>query len=290
MTSHPDIDTTGPDQETIAIDLREAAALQRAAAVLDAIGDKASYPIAVMEVASASQNTLIYANAETYKMLHSKQHAAKIDFEQNTQAMIGRQLWECVQQGQPQQLEEHLLVAGHDVWTQSIYTPILREPPLLPWVVISSFDISERKRREIEEIRNREIVIENQSHALAELSTPLLAISEHVVVLPLIGTVDSRRAQQIMDTLLSGISETSAQVAILDITGVSVVDTQVANAIIRAAQATRLLGAQIIITGIRPEVAQTLIGLGIDLGGITTCGTLQAGIAQSLQRSDLVLR
>jgi rsbT co-antagonist protein RsbR len=107
-----------------------------------------------------------------------------------------------------------------------------------------------------------------------------------VVVLPLIGTVDSRRAQQVMETLLEGVATSRAQVAILDITGVVVVDTQVADALVRAAQAVKLLGAQVVLTGIRPEVAQTLVGLGVDLSGIVTRSTLQSGIAFAIERGS----
>ncbi|MCG8348074.1 MAG: PAS domain S-box protein [Chloroflexales bacterium] len=153
-------------------------------------------------------------------------------------------------------------------------------------VSIAFEDITERKRAE-EALRRsllQEEVIHAQEAALAELSTPLLSISENMVVMPLIGSVDSRRAQQVLDTLLEGVAASNANVVVLDITGVSVVDTQVANALIRAAQAVRLLGAQVVLTGIRPEVAQTLVGLGVDLGGIITQSTLQSGIASAFQR------
>jgi anti-anti-sigma regulatory factor len=118
---------------------------------------------------------------------------------------------------------------------------------------------------------------------LAELSTPLLTISATTVVMPLVGAVDSRRVAQIMDTLLNGVSASRASIVILDITGVSVVDTQVADAFIRASQAVSLLGAQVVLTGIRPEVAQTLVQLGVDLRSIITRGTLQDGITYALR-------
>jgi rsbT co-antagonist protein RsbR len=123
-----------------------------------------------------------------------------------------------------------------------------------------------------------------QDVVIAELSTPLIPISDSVVVMPLIGAVDARRAQQVLETLLMGIGSTGADVAILDITGVPVVDTMVANGLIQAAMAVRLLGAQVMLTGIRPEVAQTLVGLGVDLRGIVTHSTLQSGIAAVLRR------
>jgi rsbT co-antagonist protein RsbR len=153
-------------------------------------------------------------------------------------------------------------------------------------VSIAFEDVTERKRAEAALRRSllQEEVIRAQDAALAELSTPLLSISENVVVMPLVGSVDSRRAQQVIETLLEGVAASNASVVVLDITGVSVVDTQVANALIRAAQAVRLLGAQVVLTGIRPEVAQTLVGLGVDLGGIITQSTLQSGIASAFQR------
>jgi anti-anti-sigma regulatory factor len=127
-------------------------------------------------------------------------------------------------------------------------------------------------------------IILAQEAALRELSTPLIPISERVVVMPLIGAIDTQRAHQVMETLLHGLANSRAEIAILDITGVLVVDTQVANALIAAAQAVKLLGATVLLTGIRPEVAQTLVGLGIDMRGIVTCGTLQNGIAHALGR------
>jgi PAS domain S-box-containing protein len=148
-------------------------------------------------------------------------------------------------------------------------------------------DISANKQAEEilrESLRQQEI-IHAQRLALKELSTPLIPITDHVMVMPVIGVVDSMRAQQVLETLLTGIARSQARVAILDITGVSTVDTQVANALIGAAKAVRLLGAQMVLSGIRPEVAQTLIGLQIDLGGIITCGTLQAAIAYAIRSS-----
>lgn len=129
----------------------------------------------------------------------------------------------------------------------------------------------------------QEAVIRAQEAALAELSTPLLVISDRVLVMPLVGMIDTRRAEQVIETLLAGVAQRRASAVILDITGVSVVDTQVANALMRAAQAVRLLGARVVITGIRPEVAQTLVGLGVDLRSITTRSSLQSGIAETLR-------
>jgi rsbT co-antagonist protein RsbR len=148
-------------------------------------------------------------------------------------------------------------------------------------------DITESKRTEEAMRRSllQEEIIKAQEAALAELSTPLIPFSDQVVVMPLVGAMDSRRAQQVMDTILHGVAESRAQVVILDITGVALVDTRVANALIQVAQAVKLLGAQAVLTGIRPEVAQALVGLGVDLGGIVTRSSLQSGIAFAIGKN-----
>jgi rsbT co-antagonist protein RsbR len=145
-------------------------------------------------------------------------------------------------------------------------------------------DVTEELKAEEALRSSQEQLIQAQQAALRELSTPLIPLADGVVAMPLIGAIDSSRAQLVIETLLEGVSLNHARVAILDITGVSVVDTQVANALIRAAQAVKLLGAQVILTGIRPEVAQTLVGLGVDLSGIVTRSSFQAGINFALTR------
>lgn len=147
-----------------------------------------------------------------------------------------------------------------------------------------SRDITERKQVAEEQRRLQQQIIEMQELALRELSTPLIPINNHVMVMPLIGALNGQRAQQIMDTLLQGIARSGARTAILDITGVSLVDTQVADAIIRVAQAVGLLGAQVVLTGLRPEIAQALVELGTDLSRIITRSTLQSGIAFAMRQ------
>lgn len=127
-------------------------------------------------------------------------------------------------------------------------------------------------------------IIRMQQLNLEELSTPLIPITDEITIMPLIGSMDTRRVQRVMETLLNGISQTRAKTVIIDITGVPMVDTQVADVLIRAADAVRLLGATAMITGIRPEVAQTLIGLGVNLSGLQTLGSLQSGIALALSK------
>lgn len=145
-------------------------------------------------------------------------------------------------------------------------------------------DITERKQAEEEQELLQQQVIDAQQAAIRELSTPLIPLSEHVVLMPLIGNVDTQRAQLVMETLLEGIAQYQVDTAILDITGVMVVDTQVAHAIIQAAQAVKLLGAQVILTGIGPTMAQTLIHLGADLSSIKTSGRLQQAILDALKQ------
>lgn len=138
--------------------------------------------------------------------------------------------------------------------------------------------IEEQHRINAERAELQQQVIESQKNTLRELSTPLIPISDTVLIMPLIGAIDSQRAEQIMETLLEGVMRQKAKLVILDITGVQVVDTQVANALIRTAQAVRLLGAQVMLTGIRSQIAQTLVQLGVDLSDIITKSSLQDGI------------
>ena len=118
---------------------------------------------------------------------------------------------------------------------------------------------------------------------LAELSTPLIPLTEQIVVMPLVGSIDAGRAARMIQALLRGLEQSRAPVAIIDITGVTVVDTHVANALIQLAQSARLLGTEVILTGIRAGVARSLVGLGVELGGITTRRSLQGGIARAFE-------
>jgi rsbT co-antagonist protein RsbR len=121
-----------------------------------------------------------------------------------------------------------------------------------------------------------------QKIALQELSAPLIPIFEGISVMPLIGTIDTERAKQIMENLLHGVVKHRAEVVLIDITGVPVVDTMVAHHIIQASEAVRLVGAKCMLVGIRPEIAQTIVNLGIDLNRFTTKSTLKKGIEAAL--------
>ncbi len=147
-------------------------------------------------------------------------------------------------------------------------------------------DVTDQQRIEQERVALQQQVIEAQRSALRELSTPLIPIAENVVIMPLIGTIDSARAQQVMETLLEGVATHQATLALIDITGVSTVDTQVAQALVRAARAVRLLGARVMLTGIQPQIAQTIVHLGVDLSDIDTRSSLQAGVAAALRHTS----
>lgn len=122
-----------------------------------------------------------------------------------------------------------------------------------------------------------------QKVALEELSSPLIPLLEGISVMPLIGTIDTERAKKIMENLLEGVVKHRSEVVLIDITGVPVVDTMVAHHIIQAVEAVRLIGAKAILVGIRPEIAQTIVNLGIDLSDFPTKNTMKKGIETALQ-------
>ncbi|MGF7536066.1 RsbT co-antagonist protein RsbRA [Bacillus mexicanus] len=125
-----------------------------------------------------------------------------------------------------------------------------------------------------------------QKIALQELSAPLIPVFENITVMPLVGTIDTERAKRIMENLLNGVVKHRSQVVLIDITGVPVVDTMVAHHIIQASEAVRLVGAKCLLAGIRPEIAQTIVNLGIDLSQVITKNTLQKGIQTALEMTD----
>jgi rsbT co-antagonist protein RsbR len=132
-------------------------------------------------------------------------------------------------------------------------------------------------------IRKSEEQIKKQAQEILELSTPVMQVWEGIVAAPLIGSLDSQRTQQFMERLLHRIVETNSPVALVDITGVPTIDTQTAQHLIETISAVRLLGAQVVLTGVRPAIAQTLVHLGIDLSGIVTRSSLSAGLRVALE-------
>jgi rsbT co-antagonist protein RsbR len=137
--------------------------------------------------------------------------------------------------------------------------------------------------------QSREEVIARQNEAMLELSTPVVQLWEGILALPLIGTLDSVRTQVVMENLLQRIVETGASIAIIDITGVPTVDTLVAQHLLKTIAAARLMGADCIISGIRPQIAQTIVHLGVELQSVVTKATLADAFAVALQRTGLAV-
>ena len=135
--------------------------------------------------------------------------------------------------------------------------------------------------------RGREAVIRRQQRDLIELSTPVVKLWDGVVALPLIGTLDSERTQVVMESLLERIVETNSTMAIIDITGVPTVDTLVAQHLLKTVAAARLMGADCVISGIRPQIAQTIVHLGLTLSEVTTKATMADAISLALERGGL---
>ena len=188
--------------------------------------------------------------------------------------------------------EEIAALRGHEVEckTQSgdLCTVSISASPLQAGDKVDGFvcvlrDVTERKRAE-EQRRILEEAIQTKNDLIRTMSTPLMPISDDIVVMPLVGTLDRERADQVIDSLLRGIAQTAPNVVILDITGVPFVDEEVANALVRAANAARMLGVDVVLTGLRAEVAKTLVDMGLNLPGVRTCSTLKSGIALSMTK------
>ena len=130
-------------------------------------------------------------------------------------------------------------------------------------------------------VQERERIIRQQQEAIRELSTPVLQVRERLLILPIIGILDSQRARQLTEQLLRGIRANRAKVVVIDITGVPTIDSTVANHLVRTVDASRLMGASVIITGLSPLIAQTLVTIGVDLSKVNAVGDLQGGIEEA---------
>jgi rsbT co-antagonist protein RsbR len=173
-----------------------------------------------------------------------------------------------------------LFVLDDDLENHSdeVYPQLIELFRFLDKLVVISFEEYTQKHEEI---------IKEQSEALLELSSPIISLWDNILAVPLIGTLDSKRTQMVMEILLKTIVETKSKIAIIDITGVGVVDSQVANNLIKTVMSVRLLGAEALITGIRPEVAQTIVNLGVDLKNIITRSTLAEGLVYAFRELDI---
>lgn len=180
-------------------------------------------------------------------------------------------------------LKEALLetMASNAADSSTLYEDSRKISGILDNLLINSFESF---------IKGREDIIMRQTDEITEISTPVIRVWDGVLALPIIGTLDSSRTQVVMESLLQQIVESESSIAILDISGVPAVDTLVAQHLIKTVSATRLMGAECIISGIRPEIAQTIVHLGIDLSGIVTKATLASALRTSFDmlRLDIV--
>lgn len=194
---------------------------------------------------------------------------------------LARDAMQCIARalstGQVQYHEYTLEIRGTTKFFEARYSPVASSE-----VIVIIRDVTDLKQSEFERLMHQQQVIEAQKAAIRELSTPLIPLSGNVVLMPILGKMEIQRVQLMMETLLEGIAKYQADIAILDITGVTEVDVQAANGLLQVAKAARLLGARIIITGIGAAMAQTLVRLGADLSSLTTRGSLQQAIAEVL--------
>jgi rsbT co-antagonist protein RsbR len=130
-------------------------------------------------------------------------------------------------------------------------------------------------------VQERERIIREQQEAIRELSTPVLQVRERLLILPIIGVIDPQRARQLTEQLLLGIRATRGRVVVIDLTGVAAIDSSIANHLVQTVEASRLLGATVIVTGLSPAIAQTLVNIGVDLRKMNTVGDLQGGIEEA---------
>lgn len=136
-------------------------------------------------------------------------------------------------------------------------------------------------------VKGREEVIAEQQKSMLELSTPVIQIWDEILILPIIGIIDSSRARQIMESLLESIAAQKASIVIIDITGVPVVDSEVANRLLRSLKAAKVMGAESILTGLNPQISYTIVNLGIDLSGVTTRASLRDGLELAFAKLNL---
>lgn len=180
-------------------------------------------------------------------------------------------------------IEEHLT---EERWIEAIYAPIRDDTGKVTHLLAVLRDVS-REIAQSKEIQLAASEIDSQREMIESLSTPVVQVWEGILAMPLVGSIDSRRATRIMEGLLTAIAERKAECVIIDITGVPIVDTQVAQYLIQSAQASRLLGCEVALVGIGAEMAQALVQLGVDFRTLNTLVNLQGGIAWAFARQGL---
>ncbi|WP_438010019.1 PAS domain-containing protein [Sorangium sp. So ce321] len=182
-----------------------------------------------------------------------------------------------------QKQSTHAVASAMDRCWESWCVPDLNERGEVQGVITVTLDVTESKSAE-GELRTKLELIQRQQRLIQQLSTPIIRVWDGVLTAPLVGVVDSARASELMDSLLGEVSRSGSQYAIIDLTGVDIVDTQTAAYLIDLVRAIRLLGAEAVITGIRATVAQTIISLGVDLSGIPVHTNLRSGLQHCIQQ------
>src|SRR6186997_1129608 len=187
----------------------------------------------------------------------------------------------------PRGVETHevvgIVLLLRDVLARSLFEKYQRDFPLLNQMLDAYEPAANRIANTVAVsfVDERERVIRQQQDAIRELSTPVLRVRERLLILPIIGVLDSERARQLTEQLLSGIRANRAKVVVIDITGVPTIDSTVANHLVQTVDASRLMGASVIITGLSPDIAQTLVTIGVDLSKMDTIGDLQGGLEEA---------
>jgi rsbT co-antagonist protein RsbR len=187
----------------------------------------------------------------------------------------------------PRGVETHevigIVLLLRDVLARSLFAKYRDDFDTLNWVLDAYEPAANRIANTVAVgfVQERERVIRQQQEAIRELSTPVLQVRERLLILPIIGVVDPQRARQLTEQLLRGIRTTRAKVVVIDITGVAAMNAGVANRLVQTVEASRLLGATVIVTGLSPEIAQTLVNIGVELGKMKTMGDLQGGIEEA---------
>jgi rsbT co-antagonist protein RsbR len=184
-----------------------------------------------------------------------------------------------MESGKPEELEETYSERGQEVTVQKVKSPVKDEEGNIIGIAGIFWDITERRRAEKG--------LQERDEAIRKLSTPLVETWEGIVMLPMVGVLDSSRAKQLTESILKCIARGKVRVVIMDVSGIAAIDTKTANHILRTVQAVRLMGSDMIITGIRPDVAVTLATLGIDLSNVVTRGTLREGLEFAFARLGL---
>jgi rsbT co-antagonist protein RsbR len=187
----------------------------------------------------------------------------------------------------PRGVETHevlgIVLLLRDVLARSLFVNNQNDPELLDRILDAYEPAANRIAVTVgvSFVEERERVIREQEEAIRELSTPVLQVRERLLILPIIGGLDSKRARQLTEQLLGAIQESRAKVVVIDITGVATIDMSVANHLVQTVEASRLMGASAIITGLSSRIAQTLVDLGVDLSMMNTVGDLQGGLEEA---------